>query len=216
MPSRAMVVVGGGASERFGTNKLMVDVGGRPLIAHTLDAVASCVDICVVVGRPGMIDTLRSLREDVTVTTGGATRTLSEMAGLAAIGRDVDLIGIHDAARPVVSMQMMDRLFSVAGAEGGAVPLVSHDRLILDRRTHQPVSGVLGAQTPQVFRGSELMAAYVRAAQVGFDGHDTAEIMQRFSDVRIVGLTGDPDNVKVTYPRDLDRVRERLSGPSRT
>lgn len=211
-----MVVVGGGSSNRFGSDKLLAEVGGRPLIAHTIDAVVAHVDICVVVCRAEIADTVTGLREDVTVTTGGATRTLSEIAGLAVVDPGIDLIGIHDAARPVVSAGMLDRLFSVAASEGGALPIVSYDRLILDRETHQPVSGLFGAQTPQVFRGPELMAAYEQAAQAGFAGHDTVETMQRFSDLRIVGLPGEPDNVKVTYRRDLERVREKLAGSSRT
>lgn len=211
-----MVIVGGGTSTRFGADKLMVEVEGRPLIAHTIDAVAEHVDVCVVVCRAGITESVAGLRDDVTVTGGGATRTLSEMAGLAALGREVDLIGIHDAARPAVEAAMIERLFGVAESAGGAVPLVSYDRLILDKRTHQPVSGLHGAQTPQVFRGSDLMAAYVRAARAGFEGHDTVEVMQQFSDVTIAGIPGDRGNVKVTYPRDLDLIRKRLSGSSRT
>lgn len=211
-----MVIVGGGTSNRFGADKLMVEVEGRPLIGHTIDAVAGHVDLCVVVCRADLTETVAGLRDDVTVTPGGASRTLSEMAGLAALGEEVDLIGIHDAARPAVGAAMIEHLFTVAESVGGAVPLVAYDRLILDRRTHQPVSGLHGAQTPQVFRGPELMAAYVHAAQAGFEGHDTLEVMQQFSDVRVAGVPGDEGNVKVTYPRDLDRIRKGLSGSSRT
>lgn len=211
-----MIVVGGGSSTRFGQDKLMADVGGRPLIEHTVDAVASHVDVCVVVCRPDAAGRVSELRPDVTVTHGGATRTLSEMAGLAAIGREVDLIGIHDAARPAVSGRLVRRLFDVAHREGGAVPLVAHQQLILDRRSHEPVIGLHGAQTPQVFRAPELLAAYGRAAQAGFTGHDTVEVMQEFSDLMIVGVEGEPSNVKVTYPDDLKSVRTWLSGASRT
>lgn len=211
-----MIVVGGGSSTRFGANKLMVEVGGRPLIAHTVDAVIGHVDLCIVVCRAEVAEFVTGWRSDVTVTTGGASRTLSEMAGLAALGNDIDLVGIHDAARPVVDRDTINRLFTVAEAEGGALPLLSYDDLIIDKRTHLPISGLFRAQTPQVFRGPELMTAYVRAAQAGFDGHDTVEVVQRFSDTRVVGVEGDPANVKVTYPRDLDLVRERLSGQSRT
>lgn len=194
----------------------MIEVAGRPLIAHTIDAVAPHVDVCVVVCRAELAETVARVRDDLTVATGGSTRTSSEMAGLAAIGREVDLIGIHDAARPAVDPAMIERLFDVAESEGGAVPLLSYDRLILDKRTHQAVPGLHAAQTPQVFRAPDLMAAYVRAAQTGYDAHDTVEVMQRFSDVRVVGVAGDRDNVKVTYPRDLDRIRDRLSGSSHT
>jgi len=211
-----MVVVGGGTSSRFGSDKLMVEVEGRPLIAHTIDAITGHVDLCVVVCRAEIAERVAALRKDIMVTPGGATRTLSEMAGLAAIGREVDLIGIHDAARPAVDPAMIERLFDVAGSEGGSVPVLPYDRLIVDRRTHRPVPGLCAAQTPQVFRGSELLAAYVLAAQAGFEGHDTVEVMQRFSDVRVVGVSGDRANMKVTYPRDLDQVRNRLSGSSHT
>jgi 2-C-methyl-D-erythritol 4-phosphate cytidylyltransferase len=88
--------------------------------------------------------------------------------------------------------------------------------LIIDRTTHLPVPGVHGAQTPQVFRGADLLSAYTRAAADDFDGHDTVEVMQRYARVRIVALPGDPLNVKVTFPGDLQRVEARLSAASRT
>jgi 2-C-methyl-D-erythritol 4-phosphate cytidylyltransferase len=211
-----MIVVGGGASTRFGQDKLMAEVAGRRLIEHTVDAVVDHVDVCVVVCRAEIAEDVAALSPDVTVTRGGTTRTLSEMAGLAAIGQDVDLIGIHDAARPLVTASTVELLFETAEAEGGALPLLGYDKLILDKRTHEPIAGVHGAQTPQVFRAPELMAAYVAAARKGFDAHDTVEVVQRFSDVRIVGVEGDPANLKVTFPSDLDEVRILLSGPSRT
>lgn len=211
-----MIVVGGGASTRFGQDKLMVEVAGRRLIEHTIDAVVDHVDICVVVCRAEIVAEVAALRPDVAVTQGGATRTLSEMAGLTAIGREIDLIGIHDAARPLVKASTIEQLFETADARGGALPLLEYDKLILDRRTHQPITGLRGAQTPQVFRAPELMAAYVRAAQKGFEGHDTVEVVQEFGDVDVVGVEGDPTNLKVTYPSDLEAVRRLLSGPSRT
>lgn len=211
-----MIVVGAGRSSRFGEDKLMAEVAGRPLIEHTIEAVEPHVDVCVVVCRPELSDRIAAIHPHVEVATGGATRTLSEMAGLASVGGDVDLIGIHDAARPVVSEATIHRLFEAAHAEGGAIPLLAYQRLIVDRRTHQPVTGLHGAQTPQVFRGPELMAAYVRAAEAGFEGHDTAEVMEKFSEIRIVGVEGDRANVKVTFPADLEEVRSRLTGPSRT
>lgn len=211
-----MIIVGGGTSTRFGRDKLMVDVDGRPLVEHTIDAVADGVDVCVVVCRPEITEKVAALRPDVTVTTGGATRTLSEMAGLASMGYDVDLIGIHDAARPLVSRETVELLFDTAHRVGGALPVIAYDRLILDRHTHKPVSGLYGAQTPQVFRAPELMAAYVKAARSGFEGHDTVAVVQEYSDVKVVAIEGDPANIKVTYPGDLDVVRRRLSGPSRT
>lgn len=194
----------------------MADLDGRPLIEHTIDAMTSHVDLCVVVCRPEISGAVSALRQDVTVTTGGATRTKSEIAGLAAISEEVDLIGIHDAARPMVSPSTVEQLFDTAHAHGGALPLLSYEKLIVDRRTRLPVAGLHGAQTPQVFRARELKAAYAEASREGYEGHDTVEVVQAFSDLRVVGVPGDPGNVKVTYPADLEELRARLSDPSRT
>lgn len=216
MTTRDMVVVGAGASTRFGADKLMAEIDGKPLIAHTIDAVSAHVDVCVVVCRREISAEVARLGDDIIVAAGGETRTRSEMAGLAAIEPDVDLIGIHDAARPLVSASTIEKLFTAAQAEGGAVPLVAYDGLLVDRDSLRPVSGLAGAQTPQVFRARELLDAYERAARAEFDGHDTAEVVERFGEVKIVAIEGDPANLKVTFPSDLDEVRKTLSGPSRT
>lgn len=211
-----MIVVGGGSSTRFGSDKLLADVAGRPLIAHTIEAVVDHVDRCVVVCRPEIIEEIATLDPRIDVAAGGATRTLSEMAGLAALAGEVDLIGIHDAARPVVEGLLVDHLFSIAATQGGAVPVVPPEKPIIDRKTHGPVVGLRRAQTPQVFRGPELMAAYVKAAQAGYEAHDTSEVMERFANITIVAVSGDQANVKVTYPEDLDSVAEAIKARSRT
>jgi 2-C-methyl-D-erythritol 4-phosphate cytidylyltransferase len=66
------------------------------------------------------------------------------------------------------------------------------------------------AQTPQVFRGEELLAAYVSAAKIEYEAQDTAEIAQRFGKLAIQAVPGDPDNTKVTGPGDIEQVREAL------
>lgn len=214
--SRAMIIVGAGSSTRFGADKLMADIDGLPLIAYTIDAVASRVDRCVVVCREGIVDDVQRLRPDVEVTTGGATRTLSEMAGLSAVGRDPEIIGIHDAARPLVQGLVIDRLFALASRHGGAIPASIPDRMVVDRETHKPVPGVRQAQTPQVFQADVLTTAYAEAEKAGYHGQDTAEIVERFGKTTIVTVPGDPANLKVTYPSDLASVARTITTRSRT
>jgi 2-C-methyl-D-erythritol 4-phosphate cytidylyltransferase len=216
MASRAMVVVGGGSSSRFGNDKLMFEVAGRTVLSHTIDAVAPHVDLCVVVCRAEMIETVTRLHPGLVFAEGGATRTQSEIAGLAAVDEDVSLVGIHDAARPVVDASTINQLFTTAESHGGAVPLLGYERLIVHRETGRPLSGIHGAQTPQVFRAPELLAAYRLAASEGFEGHDTVEVMERFSDVRIVPVEGSAANIKVTFPHDVDQLSDLLKDPSRT
>lgn len=207
MSKRAMIVVGGGSSERFGSDKLLADLGGRPLIAVTVSAVADHVDRCVVVVREDLLDTVSSLGLPAACVKGGATRTLSEMAGLAAIGEEVDLIAIHDAARPNPTSSLIESVFEAALEGGGAVPVVASEELLLKRATHRPAPDYKRAQTPQAFSAQALLAAYAEAARAGFNGHDTAEVIQAFSDVEIAAVPGDPANLKVTYPEDLARLR---------
>lgn len=194
----------------------MIEIDGRTLLEHTIDAVIDHVDVCVVVCREEIVPTVQERRHGVVVTAGGPTRTRSEISGLSAIDREVDLVGIHDAARPLVSGPIIEELYDTAMREGGAVPLLKYRQILVDRETFSPVPGVHGAQTPQVFRGADLMAGYSRAREDGFEGHDTVEVMQKYGDVKIIGVQGDPANLKVTYPEDLDEVRSRLSDASRT
>lgn len=194
----------------------MIEIEGRTLLEHTIDAVIDHVDVCVVVCREEIAPIVQERRPGTVVAAGGSTRTRSEISGLSAVGREVDLVGIHDAARPLVSGATIEKLFDTALREGGAVPLLEYRQILVDRETLTPIPGVHGAQTPQVFRAAELMAAYSRAQEDGFEGHDTVEVMQTYSDVEIVGIHGDPSNLKVTYPEDLDEVRDRLSDASRT
>jgi 2-C-methyl-D-erythritol 4-phosphate cytidylyltransferase len=194
---------------------MMTYVAGRPLIAHTVDAMAPHVRLCVLVCREDQLEPLEAIGLEATLVPGGVTRTDSEMSGLAAVGIKADLIAIHDGARPCATPELIEGLFDAADDVGGAVPVVKPDRPLLDRSTLEGVEASY-VQTPQVFRGPQLLAAYVKAAQAGFNGHDTAEIVSRYSNLDIAAVPGDPGNLKVTYPADLGRVREFLEDPSRT
>ncbi len=211
-----MVVVGGGSSTRFGTDKLMVEVAGRPVISHTIESVVVHVDVCVVVCRSDVRDRVAELHPEVITVEGGTSRTRSEIAGLAALVDQIDLIGIHDAARPLPSPGLIGRLFEIANARGGAVPLVANRGLMIDRKTGEALQGVQLAQTPQVFRGPELLAAYERAAAEGLEAHDSVEVIEQLGELQVVAVAGDPVNIKVTYPEDLELVRTILQGLSHT
>jgi 2-C-methyl-D-erythritol 4-phosphate cytidylyltransferase len=217
MTDRIMIVVAGGRSLRFGSDKLMTPVAGLPLVAHTVAAVIDQVDICILVCREDQIPTLAELDTGVVLIPGGPSRTASEMAGLAAIGSHAGLIGIHDGARPLVPSHLTEILFRTAADIGGAVPVIEPAMPLVHRSDLSLVEGATFAQTPQVFRGEELVAAYMKAARIEYEAQDTAEIAQRFSKLEIKGVLGDPTNIKVTHPADIDLVRPLLetshSGP---
>lgn len=205
-----MIIVAGGTSSRFGGDKLMTPIAGMPLLVHTVAAVAPLVDICVLVCRQEHASAMGAIAPNVTLVPGGPTRTQSELAGLGALAGEIDLIGIHDGARPLVSSRLVNRLFDAAAETGGAVPVLAPERPLLRRSDLTPVREAAVAQTPQVFRGPELQSAYRAAAAKGFEGHDTADVIREFSDLRIAAVDGEPGNIKVTYQSDIDAVRAVL------
>jgi 2-C-methyl-D-erythritol 4-phosphate cytidylyltransferase len=214
MLDRVMIVVAAGSSVRFGEDKLMLPVAGLPLVAHTVAAVSGLVDRCILVCRDDQMQTLSDLGMGADLVPGGPTRTASEMAGLAAIGQPAGLIGIHDGARPLVKPALVEQLFETAARSGGAVPVVDPGPL-LRRSDLSVVIGAALAQTPQVFRGDGLLDAYAAATGAGFVGSDTAEVVRRFGTLEIAAVEGDPDNIKVTGPEDMERIRSVL-GASRS
>ena len=192
---------------------MMIKIAGRPLVAHTVLALIDHVDTCVLVCRDDQVEDLAAAGLDARIVVGGATRTASEMAGLGAVDAGADLIGIHDGARPLVSGELIERLFSTAAKVGGAVPVLYPESTLIERETLDVVDAAV-VQTPQVFRGGVLASAYVEAAKAGFVGHDTVDIVQQHSNLEIATVPGEASNLKVTHPADLEVVRSRLEDPS--
>lgn len=139
---------------------------------------------------------------------GGSTRHASERQGIEAVAEEIGddgLIGIHDGARPFLTVDLWQSCTEAAAALGGAVPTLDAGplvRLIGDR--FSPLrNGLCRAQTPQVFRGRELLQAFRRSTG---DTPDTAEAVLRHGNLAIAAVPGDSRNIKVTYPTDLDRA----------
>jgi UDPglucose 6-dehydrogenase len=138
-----MIVVGGGSSTRFGEDKLMVEVAGRPLVAHTVEAVAFTAQITVLVCRPDQQAALESLGLEVIIVPGGATRTTSEMAGLAALGHQVR---VGEVSEPRVRQ-----------LSSGYVPIFEPDldRLVRDGRERGSLS--FHTSNPEAVDGAEFV-----------------------------------------------------------
>lgn len=224
------IVLAGGAGTRLqaSENKVYLPVAGRPLLAWSLQAFqdSPLVDRVVLVVR----STDAERAEEVlagsrfgkveAIVEGGATRHASEQAGLEAIADDVEagvieLICIHDAARPFVTQALLARVIDEARAWGGAVPgfTVAEPALIQAAKSGEapaavPTGDLRRVQTPQAFHARELLEAYRRATAQGFAGVDTSESVERFSDLTVHVVAGDPDNIKVTFVEDLFAVED--------
>ena len=230
-PTAAVVVLAAGSGSRVGAdvNKVLLPLRGVPVLAWSVRTALEVpgVDPVVVVHRPGeRADVGTALlpvigEREVLLVEGGATRQDSEQAALAVLAPrindgSVDVVAIHDGARPLASAELFAATIATARAHGGAVPAHELAGLLPRDGTAAPAPGgagarLVGVQTPQAFRAAPLLAAYRAAADAGFDGTDTAAAFAEFAPAEheVHAVPSGPANLKVTFAEDL-RVAERL------
>jgi 2-C-methyl-D-erythritol 4-phosphate cytidylyltransferase len=212
----AVVVLAAGSGKRFGhsTNKVWLPLNGRRIISHSLLNSTRSFPNCrvVLVIDPVDVDMAKEVlaREipqiPVELVDGGRTRHGSEFNALKHLASDIeaggiDVVLIHDGARPLASSQLFKEIVDAAQVHGGALPAIDIDPLEIDIVT---VDRIARVQTPQAFRAKEVLAAYVQAEQEGFNGTDTAACMEQyFPDTDSVAVPGEVTNIKITYPHDL-------------
>ncbi|WP_435987814.1 2-C-methyl-D-erythritol 4-phosphate cytidylyltransferase [Terrabacter sp. LjRoot27] len=221
------MVVAAGSGSRLGAGvpKAFVPLAGVPLLGHALRGVLSCAAVAqVVLVVP---DTYRARADEVTegvcrelgsvtpvaVVPGGAERGDSVAAGLRALGADVDIVLVHDAARCLTPVEVFDRV--VAAVAAGAVAVVPGTAVV---DTIKQVdadgfvvgtperSGLRAVQTPQGFRRDVLE----RAHAVSSDATDDAALVERLGE-RVLVVEGDPRALKVTTPSDLETAARLLT-----
>ncbi len=223
-PTADVVVVAAGSSTRMGgRDKLSASLGGRPLLAVTLDAIAAARSVrrIIVVAAPSRVDALAGaawLPPAVAgVVAGGRRRQESVAAGVAALGEPggtdlpAPVVLVHDGARPLVSPGLVDRVAAAAAEHGAAIPVVpvveSLKRVEGDRiGATVEREGLAAAQTPQGIRRAVLAAAYAAyppAGPVTFT--DEAALLEACK-IPVHAIPGEPTNLKVTLPDDLDRA----------
>ena len=224
------IVVAAGASTRMdGSDKLLAPLGDRPLLAHTVDAIAAVPGIgtIVVVTSPERRAALETggWADDgrITFVDGGARRQDSVRAGFVELERAVpDLPGrrvvlVHDGARPVVSSTVVTDVIEATERFGAAIPVLpvldTLKQLAGDRITATVDRTSLGAaQTPQGVRRSILREALADPKAADGTWTDEAALLEACRiDVHVV--PGDPANLKVTVPADLERAAAAIGRP---
>ncbi|HEX3816275.1 MAG TPA: IspD/TarI family cytidylyltransferase [Mycobacteriales bacterium] len=228
----AAVVLAGGSGTRVGAdrNKVYLTIAGRSIISWSLRTMAAlpAVTRLVLVIRPADRELVGPLLAtelpgvDVELVDGGAQRQDSELQALRHLAPeitagDIDIVAIHDGARPLATAELMNQVLDAAARYGGAVPGLPASGLVAtgDNGVATPLSGRhVGVQTPQAFAAVPLLAAYEAAARDDYSATDTAGCMQRYSSVEVRCVPGGVDNLKVTTPADLV-LAESLLGQRR-
>lgn len=207
----AVILAAGASSRMAGSDKLLMEVGGLPLLAWTVRAAraAATVRRIIVVSRPDRVGPLSDepwLRANhATVVAGGLRRQDSVAAGVGST--DAEVVLVHDGARPLVTSVLFDRVAHAAQLHGAAVPVVavpeSMRRLvngrivsILDR------SNLYRSQTPHGVRRGLLLRAYAVHDPRGLETFIDETAIVQAAGIPVCTVLGEPANLKVTLPGD--------------
>jgi len=204
------IVVAGGQGTRFGSRKQYAALEGRPLVSWALEAARrACAGVVLVLpaddlpGPTGPTPGGAGWDADV-VVAGGVSRSDSVRAGLAAVPEEVEVIAVHDAARPLAGPSLWRAtIAAVAAGADAAVPTVPVVDTVKSRRedgslTTLDRSSLYAVQTPQAFWATALRGAHAG----GEDATDDASLVEARGGI-VVEVAGHPRNLKVTHPDDL-------------
>ncbi|MBM3602974.1 MAG: 2-C-methyl-D-erythritol 4-phosphate cytidylyltransferase, partial [Alphaproteobacteria bacterium] len=228
IPTHAAVIVAAGRGLRMGQQagavpKAYLPLAGKPVVAHSLQALASLPAMArvIIVHHPDDQDLARFLTtmdERVRLIAGGATRTESVAAGLYALA-DVqpDWVWIHDAARPLLRRRLLDDLLgslqSMPELDGLCPATPITDALKRVDGADQPIAGVArddlrAVQTPQVFRYHKILPLY-HQSPLPMAEDDMA--LAAAGGLNLGLVAGDGDNLKITYAEDLKQAEWLLN-----
>jgi 2-C-methyl-D-erythritol 4-phosphate cytidylyltransferase len=224
----AVVVLAAGAGTRVGAqvNKVLLPLADVPVVARSVRTARTVPGVrrVVLVVRDGEQDAARQSVEpflegtgpEVAMVAGGATRHRSEWAALELLAPaidagEIDVVAMHDAARPLASVPLYEAVLETALRVGGAIPVVRLPDLVSLDGSPLP-DRLVGVQTPQAFRASDLLAAHRAARSDGFEATDTAGCLAAYAKVTIGAVESDAGNLKLTIAEDF-RVAEAVSAP---
>lgn len=215
MPRLAVIVPAAGAGARMGgASKPFLRLGGEPVLVRALRPFLAVPDVArVVVALPATAAAspppwLTRLDRRIAIVLGGAERSESVLLALDAVPDDIDLVIIHDAARPLVTPAVIARTLAAATGGVGAIAGIEASDTIHEVDAAGAIVATPDrtrlrlAQTPQVFPRALLVAACRRAATEGVRATDEAALFTRYGG-RVVVVEGDRENLKVTVPSDL-------------
>lgn len=228
---QGVVIVAGGTGRRMGEGipKQYREIAGKAVILHTLDRfLAFDPEISIVVvlapGHMEYWDRIVATSEypfaapaakRITLAPGGETRYGSVKSGLLKMDRGVEVIGIHDAVRPLVSQATLERCYGSAAESGSGIPVIEMDETVRilkpeGHSEHMDRSMLRRVQTPQVFRAEMIREAYRLPFHASFT--DDASVYEAlYGEVQLVN--GNAENIKITTPADLILAGQLLESP---
>ncbi len=218
----AVVLLAAGSGSRFGheTNKVWLPLSGKTIICRTISNAHQAFPDArlLLVINPDDESMAREILQrelpdlNIEITYGGATRHGSEFQALTHLAADIDagnidVVLIHDGARPLATPSLYQKIAEVAFEKGGAIPTTTINPVEIDI-SHE--TQIVRVQTPQGFRAKELLKAYRSAEVDGFVGTDTGACVEKyFPEIKALAVEAEVANLKITFAQDL-KVAEAL------
>ena len=212
----AAIIVAAGRSTRMGgIDKVLTPLGELPVLVHTLYAFQDCPEISeiIVVTREellvevGRLCRIYGLDKVSKVIIGGTARIRSVQAGLQEAGESCALLAVHDAARPLVTQQVIRETLEAARRTGAAAPAIPLTDTVKRVRGDLAVETVdreelRRVQTPQIFDADLIRAAVQKAVESGEEPTDECAAVERLG-MKVTLTRGSRENLKLTTPLDL-------------
>lgn len=219
----ALIVPAAGTGSRSGRDlpKQYVTLAEHSVLAHTLRpflAIPECREIIVAIDdawRTRATECIGGMDDRVRFVTGGTERQSSITNALAALTSDVGYVLVHDAARPCVSHELIERVAAAVAIWGAVIPVVpiaetvkrvDADGVVIETLRRDELRAV---QTPQAFERGILERAYRNANEQRILGTDDASLVEANGGVVRV-VAGDPSNIKITHPTDFAHAERWL------
>ncbi len=190
---------------------------GQPIIVHTIRKFVACplVNEIIVALREEDLEWAKELLLPVAagkplkLVPGGATRQESVEHALAHIAADTDLVAVHDAVRPFIDEQTIEKVIAEALENGaaivGIVPVDTVKQVHRNKiRATIPREKLILTQTPQVFQTGLLKQAFAQAKVDGFIGTDESSLVERLEKIEVSVVMGSDRNIKITKPSDIE------------
>jgi len=210
------VIVAAGSSQRMGFDKLLALLGDRPVLAHAITAFEQTpsADEIILVAREERVGEFSELvaqngfKKVRHVIPGGEQRQDSVGAGLKHVSAECRFIAVHDAARPLITPEQIERVFAGAREQGAAALAAPITDTLKRAGEDRAVTGgvardnLYAMQTPQIFARDLLERAYAAVAAGKLSVTDEVSAVEHLGE-KIVLIPNDDWNVKITYPRDL-------------
>ena len=218
----AVIVSAGNSTRMGGINKQFLELDGMPVIAHSISAFQKCkyVDEIVIVTRESDIEEIKNLINKYSFTKvssvvcGGETRQLSVFNGIIKTSNDAQIVAIHDGARPLVSVKIIEETIKATAEYGAAatgvkvkdtVKVVDDNDNIVDTPDRAYMRFI---QTPQVFDKKLYLDAVV-SVENSNDFTDDCKLLEAYGKT-VKFVDGDYENIKITTPEDIELAENYL------